>query len=119
MDEDYVHRIGRTARNGASGEAVSFVTPEEHRTWQSLVRKYKITGADLKWLSAAERKSHLVEKEFGPKREFGAKKEFGSKKPLVKKKTSALRKNLVQGMSLVLKKSSDLELWRQWSKRQT
>ncbi len=27
--EDYVHRIGRTGRNGASGEAVSFVAPEE------------------------------------------------------------------------------------------
>lgn len=47
MDEDYVHRIGRTARNGASGEALSFVTPEESRTWQVLVRKYRIQGADL------------------------------------------------------------------------
>jgi len=48
MIEDYVHRIGRTARNGAKGEAVTFVTPEEHRTWQSLARKYKIEGVELK-----------------------------------------------------------------------
>ena len=48
MDEDYVHRIGRTARNGAKGEAVSFVTPQEHHAWQTLVRKYKIPGVDLK-----------------------------------------------------------------------
>ncbi|WP_457096017.1 DEAD/DEAH box helicase [Lysobacter sp. P5_B9] len=27
--EDYVHRIGRTGRNGASGEALSLVAPEE------------------------------------------------------------------------------------------
>ena len=27
--EDYVHRIGRTGRNGASGEALSLVSPEE------------------------------------------------------------------------------------------
>lgn len=47
MDEDYVHRIGRTARNGASGEAVSFVTPEEHRAWQTLARKYKIKDVEL------------------------------------------------------------------------
>ena len=47
MDEDYVHRIGRTGRNGASGQAVSFVSPDELRTWRTLVRKYKIEGADL------------------------------------------------------------------------
>lgn len=29
MPESYVHRIGRTARAGASGEAISFCTPEE------------------------------------------------------------------------------------------
>ena len=29
--EDYVHRIGRTGRAGASGEAIAFFTPEEER----------------------------------------------------------------------------------------
>ena len=47
MDEDYVHRIGRTARNGADGEALSFVTPQEVRSWMGLVKKYQITGANL------------------------------------------------------------------------
>lgn len=47
MSEDYVHRIGRTARNGASGEAVSFVAPDENRDWNSLARKYKIEGVML------------------------------------------------------------------------
>jgi ATP-dependent RNA helicase RhlE len=27
--EDYVHRIGRTGRNGATGEALSLVSPDE------------------------------------------------------------------------------------------
>ena len=27
--EDYVHRIGRTGRNGATGEAISLVSPDE------------------------------------------------------------------------------------------
>ncbi len=31
VPEDYVHRIGRTARAGATGIALSLVTPEEHR----------------------------------------------------------------------------------------
>src|SRR3546814_6024916 len=29
--EDYVHRIGRTGRAGASGEAIAFFTPDEER----------------------------------------------------------------------------------------
>ena len=47
MEEDYVHRIGRTARNGATGEAVSFVTPEDHENWKFLVQKYNIQGVEL------------------------------------------------------------------------
>ena len=30
VPEDYVHRIGRTARAGASGDALSLVSPEDH-----------------------------------------------------------------------------------------
>ena len=47
QDEDYVHRIGRTARNGADGEAISFVTPEEHNDWNRLAKKYQIPGSLL------------------------------------------------------------------------
>lgn len=42
MDDDYVHRVGRTGRNGASGEAVSFVTAQEHGAWNRLVKKFEI-----------------------------------------------------------------------------
>jgi len=34
--EDYVHRIGRTARNGAGGESLCLVTPEDKKTWKSI-----------------------------------------------------------------------------------
>ncbi len=36
--EDYVHRIGRTARAGSAGHAVSFVAPEERRELYSIER---------------------------------------------------------------------------------
>ena len=34
--EDYIHRIGRTARAGATGEAICFVSPAERRMWGAI-----------------------------------------------------------------------------------
>ncbi|KLJ01711.1 DEAD/DEAH box helicase [Luteimonas sp. FCS-9] len=39
--EDYVHRIGRTGRNGASGEALSLVSPEEGGLLRQIQRMLK------------------------------------------------------------------------------
>ena len=36
--EDYVHRIGRTGRAHAVGDAISFVTPEDHAELRALER---------------------------------------------------------------------------------
>ena len=40
--EDYVHRIGRTGRNGASGEALSLVSPEEGGLLRQIQRLLKV-----------------------------------------------------------------------------
>jgi superfamily II DNA/RNA helicase len=34
--EDYIHRIGRTARAGAEGSAVCFITPEDRDLWSDI-----------------------------------------------------------------------------------
>ncbi|MFM1847173.1 MAG: hypothetical protein RL417_647 [Pseudomonadota bacterium] len=38
VPEDYVHRIGRTARAGRTGEALALVAPEERSLWKAVVR---------------------------------------------------------------------------------
>jgi ATP-dependent RNA helicase RhlE len=41
VPEDYIHRIGRTGRAGASGKAISFVAPEEERYLADIERLLK------------------------------------------------------------------------------
>jgi len=36
VPEDYVHRIGRTARAGATGDAVSLICPEDHSSVRAI-----------------------------------------------------------------------------------
>ncbi|MEO8567458.1 MAG: DEAD/DEAH box helicase [Betaproteobacteria bacterium] len=41
VPEDYIHRIGRTGRAGASGEAISFCSPDEERLLIEIERMLK------------------------------------------------------------------------------
>jgi ATP-dependent RNA helicase DeaD len=36
--EDYVHRVGRTARAGAKGDSLSLLTPEDKNLWREVLR---------------------------------------------------------------------------------
>ncbi|MBC9248935.1 DEAD/DEAH box helicase [Pseudomonas alcaligenes] len=48
VEEDYVHRIGRTGRAGRSGEAISLVAPDEEKLLKGIERltKQKIADGD-------------------------------------------------------------------------
>lgn len=47
VPEDYIHRIGRTARAGASGQAASFLTPEDGQQWRQIVQLLKRSGSQV------------------------------------------------------------------------
>ncbi len=85
--EDYLHRIGRTARAGAEGEAICFVSGEDRRKWDAINR---LMNPDAKPLAGKERsgKSFKGRSKSGNdgRNKFGKKpsnsnKRFGSGKP--------------------------------------
>ncbi|NBA96644.1 DEAD/DEAH box helicase [Pseudomonas sp. R5(2019)] len=50
VEEDYVHRIGRTGRAGRSGEAISLVAPDEDKLLKSIERVTRQKIADGDWM---------------------------------------------------------------------
>jgi len=56
VEEDYVHRIGRTGRAGRSGEAISLVAPDEEKLLKSIERvtRQKIADGDLMGFDASK-----------------------------------------------------------------
>ncbi|WP_028693553.1 DEAD/DEAH box helicase [Pseudomonas cremoricolorata] len=56
VEEDYVHRIGRTGRAGRSGEAISLVAPDEEKLLKSIERvtRQKIADGDTMGFDASQ-----------------------------------------------------------------
>ncbi|HEU5046386.1 MAG TPA: DEAD/DEAH box helicase [Rickettsiales bacterium] len=53
--EDYVHRIGRTARAGAEGSAISLISPEDRLKWRAIQRLMDPAAAKAEQEAAARR----------------------------------------------------------------
>jgi superfamily II DNA/RNA helicase len=51
--EDYVHRIGRTGRAGAEGQAVSLLTPEDKGQWREISRLLMRVGSSTQMKALA------------------------------------------------------------------
>ena len=52
--ESYTHRVGRTGRNGAEGQAWTIVTPSSCRAFEAMMRQMKITPELIQIPSCAE-----------------------------------------------------------------
>jgi len=65
VPEDYIHRIGRTARAGKTGEAVIFVTPEDSVKWKAIYHLMNPSDKSIKNSDRAD--TNLVKKPSGKK----------------------------------------------------
>ena len=84
VPEDYVHRIGRTGRAGASGEAISLVAQEEETYLKSIekILGQKITISELEGFDLSTIKNEVTTERTKPKHteKKTSKKPFKSKK---------------------------------------
>ncbi len=71
VPEDYIHRIGRTARAGSVGSALTFLTSDDRLMWNSISKlidpNFKATPRDIKKNSRKEKikkiRPHIIKKE--------------------------------------------------------
>ncbi len=86
--EDYLHRIGRTARAGAEGEAICFVSGEDRRKWDAINRLMNPDakplagkgGSGKSFKGKGNSRSNEGRDKFG-KKPSNSNKKFGSAKP--------------------------------------
>ncbi len=85
VEEDYVHRIGRTGRAGRSGEAISLVAPDEEKLLKGIERltKQRIPDGDLMGFDAStiEAEKPEVREPRQPRPQRGERKARGEDKP--------------------------------------
>jgi len=79
VPEDYVHRIGRTARAGSEGSAITFLTRDDRIMWRSISKlidpNYK---EEFNYNKKNQRSNKRNNKDYNKKRKFNFKK--GKKK---------------------------------------
>ena len=79
VPEDYVHRIGRTARAGTEGSALTFLTPDDRSMWNEIS---KLIDPNFKPVPRGSRGEKRGKAPYNKKRKFrDEKKSFGKGRP--------------------------------------
>jgi len=80
VPEDFIHRIGRTARAGSEGCALTFITPNDMQMWNGIQRLINPNfKAEFKNSSRRFNKNKSDKQPFNKKRKFKDKKQFFNK----------------------------------------
>jgi superfamily II DNA/RNA helicase len=90
--EDYVHRIGRTARNGKQGQALCLLTPEDRGMWRTIAKltQYRAPEKTPGEQSREHRQNHQPKRDPSYRQQHGkshsgprhqSKSEYGSGNP--------------------------------------
>ena len=80
VPEDFIHRIGRTARAGAEGCALTFITPNDKQMWDGIQRLINPNfKAEFKNSNKRFNKNKRDKQPFNKKRKFKDKKKFFNK----------------------------------------
>lgn len=69
--DDYTHRIGRTARLGKTGKAITLLSKEDHGAFRKIIRNIEIEKARLDFEpKAIIRSEHREQRRFVPRKRF-------------------------------------------------
>ena len=102
VPEDYVHRIGRTARAGTEGSALTFLTPDDRSMWNEIsklidpnLNLHHVVQEETQEEKKEEKLLTIKKENLEMKKNFLAKEDLIDHQEMERKKVSVTKENLV------------------------